>query len=574
MKIKKLFELGKKTFELSDKPNRFYLAIVALLIFFAYLPTLQYEYVSHDQWRAFKYTMLGDESPLVKTRLCFNDRLPFDIRSGRFLGSVGECAEHSFVRKVSDFSKTRPIVLIIVILTAFCVGAALSPSMGGIVNATAIGALFVLSPGYASMFYNGMETVMTLIALILATLSYIYIRGAISEKIIKKKLILSALFFLTSCLIYPAWAFVVFIFALIDFLFCWEIEHGSRFRHLLIRFFFFAAIAAIYYLIVKLAIGFLQIDASGDVYEFSANFSAVYLCKKFFSAVLFYTDQPFLNAIYRPLFLMNFVVGLSGIVIYTVYFFKRRTGRFTSAVIPFLMTVLIFVFLTFVSMAPWLLSPMGSGPPNRVLVTLSLLMCALTGWIIHRVCAGLFPAKKYLSAILLIFIVLLPASAIQNKRTAIEVGIAGTEIEAMRLVVHKWLDENSFAKKRYIVVVKPERLMPFYYDRVLYDGNDNNIFNRVHYGGTLRSYSNRNNYFQMFTALLREKCDRVHPITLMNIHNLSFEPQKAEEMLDESPSNMVFTVIKQGEHIKTKHEVLEINFSLITNLPEPLIVER
>jgi hypothetical protein len=78
----------------------------------------------------------------------------------------------------------------------------------------------------------------------------------------------------------------------------------------------------------------------------------------------------------------------------------------------------------------------------------------------------------------------------------------------------------------------------------------------------------------MFTALLREKSDRLHPITSMNIHNLSFEPQQAEALLDASPSNMVFTVVNQGEPVKTKHEILEINFSLITSLPEPLTVER
>jgi len=564
----------KNIFELSGESNRFYLAIIALLIFFAYLPTLQYEYVSHDQWRAFKYTMLGDESPAVKARLCFHERLPFDISSGRFLGSIGECMEHSLVTKISDFSKMRPVVLMIVILTAFCVGAALSPSMGGMINGTAIGALFVLSPGYASMFYNGLETVMTLIALILATLSCIQIRGAFGEKIQTKKLCLSAVLFLASCLIYPAWAFAVFIFILIDFLFCGETGCNTALKHLLLRFFFFAAIAAIYYLIVKLTLGFFHIGATGGVYEFSANFNAAYLWGKFLSAVLFYMHQPFLNAISRPLFLLNFAVLFCGIILYTVYFFKSSAGRRMGAAISFFITVLMFIFLTFVSMAPWLLSPMGGGPPNRILITLSLLMCVLTGWMIHRVCSRLFPAKKYLPVILLIFIILLPLSAVQNKRTTIEVGIMGTETEFMRLAVHKWIDHNAFAKQRYIAVVKPERYRPSEYDGILNDGNDNNFFNRVHYGGTLRSYSNRNNYFQMFTALIREKCDRVHPITSMNIHNLSFEPQKAEAMLDASPSNIVFTVIEQGEPVKTKHDILEINFSLITSLPEPLTVKR
>jgi hypothetical protein len=81
----------------------------------------------------------------------------------------------------------------------------------------------------------------------------------------------------------------------------------------------------------------------------------------------------------------------------------------------------------------------------------------------------------------------------------------------------------------------------------------------------------------MFTALIREECDRQHPFTLMTIYDLSQTQQtqeEAEEILDASPLNIVFTVVNQGDRIETKHDVLEINFSLITNLPEPLIVEH
>ena len=75
----------------------------------------------------------------------------------------------------------------------------------------------------------------------------------------------------------------------------------------------------------------------------------------------------------------------------------------------------------------------------------------------------------------------------------------------------------------------------------------------------------------MFTALIREECDPYHPLGLMRFYNLSFAQEKAERTLDDSPFNIVFTVINQDEKIKTKHDVLEINYSLITNVPEPLI---
>ena len=60
----------------------------------------------------------------------------------------------------------------------------------------------------------------------------------------------------------------------------------------------------------------------------------------------------------------------------------------------------------------------------------------------------------------------------------------------------------------------------------------------------------------------------------MKTYDLESVQEGAEEILDANPRNIVFTVINQGDRIKTKHEILEINFSLITNLPEPLIVDQ
>jgi hypothetical protein len=258
---------------------------------------------------------------------------------------------------------------------------------------------------------------------------------------------------------------------------------------------------------------------------------------------------------------------------------------------------------------------------NRFFIPFSLLMCALIGWTIFRTSLRLFPTQKYISTMLTVFVILLPAAAIQNKRTAIEVGISGTEIEVMRLIVHKWIEECSFSQKRYVVVVKPKRPRPYYYDQVLNNvigggtqrfskntyshhkddpvyyytkGLDDlnkwknertrspldtiqhlySLLNAVAFLDSLEFTGHSNYYFQMFTALIREDCDRRHPFSSMNVHNLTFEKEKAEEILDDSPLNIVFTVVEQGEQIKTKHDVLEINFSLITNLPETLIVKH
>lgn len=606
MKIKDILKRGIKTFEFSNDSNKFYLVIVALLIFFAYLPTLQYDYAPSDQWRAFRYSLL-DISPIKKAFLCLDGSLNFDLRSGRPFCRIGECIEHAWVGKIRDFSKTRPIILIAVIFTAFCVGMVLSPSVGGIANGTAIGALFVLSPGYAYMYHIGLSAIMILLALILATLSYLLIRQVINGKFNKNKLLLSSVFFLIACMSYPVWALVVYVFSLIDFLFCEEPELNTRFKHLLIKYFFFSIIMIIYFLIIKFIIIFLP-DYNMGGYEFSANFNPVYLGKRFCLAFLFYIAQPPLNTLFDSLRILNIIFLLSVIIIYSVSFFKKNHCKLKT-IYSFVLIVFICVVSIFTSIAPWLVSNM-SNLGNRYFISFSLFICTLICWIIFRVSTKLFPTKKYLSSVLIIFIVLLPASAIQNKRTSIEVGISGTEIETMRLFVHKWIDEDSFITKRYIVVVKPKRPRPLFYDRVLNNVKHgglseipedplyyykilsdviewrnnrswmsllslNKIMSLAGYGDSLEFPGDSSYYSQMFTALIREKCSYDHPLfNLMKIYNISFSQERAEEILDGSPFNIVFTVVNQGEHIKTKHEILEINFSLITNSPEPLVLDQ
>lgn len=616
MKFKNIFISGESAFDLSDKSNRFYFVIIALLIFFAYLPTLQYDYVYADQWRTFKHSLF-DEPALTKLSKSFYSKIYFDLGSGRPFGSIGEIIEHTCVSKISDFSKLRPIVLVIAMFSAFCVGLALSPSCGGIVNGTAIGALFVLSPGYANVYYNGFESVMKIIALILATLSYIFFSRAISEKFQKKKLLISSILFLTACLIYPPWAYIVFILSLIDFLFCAQCERNTKIKNLFIKTLFFLAVSVLYYIVIKIIIMLLRAEAADiGVYAFSANLDILYLIKRFFTVIVYYLSQPPLNTLYASIRIMNIVFLLLVVVFYTTYFIYNHEKKFINAVILLLITYSICLFLIFISLAPWLVSSMPI-PPNRVSVPLSLFMCTLTGYVLFRVSARLFPARKHLSTILIIFIILLPASAIQNKRTAIEVGISGTQIEVMRMAVHKWINEYSFTKKRLIVVVMPKKQRPSFYERVLnnvypYEYSKDNFIsqilpeifvknpdplmgftllsdfikeirdkNRIRegligdmniagYGDSLEFGFNKLYYVKMFNALIREDCDSHHPLSLMTIYYLL--PEQAEAVLDAGKFNIVFTVINQGEQVKTKHEILEINLSLITNLPEPLIV--
>lgn len=536
--------------------------LVFLLIIYAYLPTLQYDFVTGDQWRVFQYSML-DASSSTKAVGCYHRRLYFDIRTGRPLCSIGECLEHALVGEISDFSTTRPIVLCLVIITAFGLGLVFSPVFGGYKNGLIIGALAVFSPGYAFMYYRGMSCIMHLSSLVFAVFSYLFLRQAVKNNFNKYKLLLlSSLFFLVACMIYPAWAFAVFIFLLIDFFWGNESDRHIRLKHVVTGIIFYAGLSIIYYIVIKVLISFTPYIATVDTnkaYAFVANFNPLYLVTRFTRAAAFFLSQPPVNAL-SGASINGLLIVFS--VLYAVRFFLINKYRFFDS----FMAVLITAGSLLIAIAPWLLSSMNV-TGNRYFLPFSLLMCVLTGWVVFLTASKFFPNRKYIPTIMLFGVLLIPASVIQNKRAFFEVDISQKEIETMRSVLHRWIDKDLFETQRYIVVVRPDRLMPAAYEKIL---------GGVNYGDCFGLPYDSLHYFYMFIALLREKCDRQHPLGReMKIY---YSPlpcdQATEQLLDQNPQNIVFTVVNQGAQITTKHKIVEINFSLITSSPEPLIVNR
>lgn len=589
--------------KIPDKLGIFYFVIVASLVVFAYLPTLQYDYVFNDQWRTFQYSLL-DEPSAIKALKCYNSRIGFDIKTGRPLVSIGECLEHAFVAKISDFSKTRPIVLFVVVCTVFCLGMVLSPSLGGLKNGTAIGALFVFSPGYAFIYHIGLSTIMILIALILAAISYVIFRQAIDGNRDKFKISVSAVLFLIACLIYPAWAFVVFVFSLIDYLFSTQLGGKKRLKCLLVKIVFFSIVVVIYYLIIEILSFFVDPGVqTGSDYKFSANFSPTYLYKRFVTALFYYSALPPLNTLYLSLFPLKFVFLFLVVTVHSIFIFKNTNHKFITSVFSVLFTITISISVLFLSISPWLFSNM----PNlsqRYFIPFFLFFYTLFVWVIIWISNKLFLSNKYISLLLILF-VLFFASVIQNKRTDIEVGTSRIEIKTMRSFVDKYIDENLFYKKRYILVIMPKYPWPAFYDHILdfehhldyvrYGGilttpedplffykflfkcikNDqNNIFARlfhvlrlVGYGDCFSFSGERRHYIQMFSALIREKCNHNHPLVkYMNIYSSIKSSQKgADKILDYCSSNIVFAVMKQGETLETKHKdkIITVDFSSI-----------
>ena len=535
--------------------------LIVLIILAGYLPSLQYEFAPGDQWRAFQYSLL-DEPALEKAIKCYYARIYFDIRTGRPLCSIGECLEHALVGKIADFSTFRPLPLIAVILTAFCLGLTLSPALGGFENGTAAGALFVFSPGYAFIYFRGLSTIMLLVAVIFAALSYLLLRRALNNQKKIKAILFSAFFFLLGCMIYPAWAFVVFIFALVDFLFCLDLDACRRFMRLSKTVAFYMTFSMAYYLIIKVMIYFTPYTGTSSSYAFSAHFSPTYLLGRYLTALRFYLAQPPLNSLVGTIHINLFLILLFALMYAYMHSGTDRKIR------TFLSTMIVSLVLLFMSIIPWLMSSMAN-TGNRYFVTFSLFMCAIVCWMVIRLGNALFPKRWYIPAVLLIVIVLLPSSAVQNKRSLLEAATSNIEIQTMRGIIHQWIDSGDFRSKRYIVVVQPGKLRPAFAVRFMndekYEQADSHLF-----------CGNPEYYFQMFTALIREKCDCTHPlIGDMNIYNTTLlDPEMVETILDSDPRGIVFKVIKQGVPLRTRHDVLVINFSMITGRPEALIIKQ
>ena len=543
---------------LLNKFNLLYPIAIILLLLFAYLPTLQFDFAPGDQWRAFQYSLL-DEPFLLKAVKCYHERILFDIRTGRPLCSIGECLEHALVGEICDFSKLRPVALLVTMFTVFCVGGALSFSLGSYNNGSAVGALFLFSPGYAFMLYRGLATVMISVALVIASFSYVLTRRAFTRNYSKVRLCAAAFLFLLACMIYPAWAFVVYIYALIDFLFDFSSAWRVEFRRLITRTIFFIIISLLYYGIIKSIISFIPYADTGTDYEFSANFHPAYLLNRFLKAIDFFIQQPPLNTLSG-----SYLIAI--ILILWFCYWAWRSDSYSYKVIHIITSIFLSILIIFISITPWLASNM-SYTGNRYFIAFSLFVCATVGWTISDITCKLFPTKKYFAPMVLLFFVLMPASAIQNKRSFYEVRTSNIEIKFMRSALDNWIDKRSYTHKRLIVVVKPKYPRPFFYDIILRAKNCGDSFS---FSGD-PSY-----YFQMFSAILREKCSPAHPlIQKMTIYDGTLQPnKKTERLLDENPNYIVFTVKNQGEPIVSKHEILDINFSFLTIFPEPLLVIR
>ena len=225
-----------------------------ILLIIAYLPSLQFDYVTQDQWRAFRYSTPANISKF-RVQSCITGIWRSYTQSGRPLVWPTECVEHKIVSKISDFSRVRPYLLIIVLLTAVYLGYVLAPIVGNLAMGVVTASIFLLTPGYAFMYLQGLTAAMVLLSILFAAASFHclsrWINTVGAQNYQMKLLVAPILLFLTSCYIYPAWSFIVIILAWTTFGFDNQSTWPAKIKSLVLTLIFYMVAAIIYYLSVK-----------------------------------------------------------------------------------------------------------------------------------------------------------------------------------------------------------------------------------------------------------------------------------------------------------------------------------
>lgn len=542
-----------KTWREEDAISRCVIMASLLLVFFAYLPTLRYDYATQDQWRAFRYSVAGGSS-LERAGACVRTIPGFYVLSGRPFVWITECVEHAAVFRISDFIYLRPFVLAIVLATVTHLGFVLSPFVGGLAIGVAAAAALVVAPGYSFMYLQGMPAAMVLISVILAAASFNQYSRRNEAGRGRFKAILSSFFlFLSACLIYPAYAFVVLPLVFIEFGFSLKEKFSKRFFNLLSALGFYFGASVFYYAMVKAAVFLVQIRKGRlpnlGGYEVTIQLTPALILERARETAAYFYAMPPLN-FSAPYGLPLLILAAFSIVLgYKTS--KNRHGGPASAPAFSLLFFLIGAVILLASISPWLFSKMESHSTRHVLPWYLFFCAAAAGLLSLFLKDCLKGSSRWASAVVLLGLVL-PAALVQNRLSMLEVAVTNAEIETMRTRISGWIDGKGWIDKRYLLVVRPMYLRPAGMENKL--NNDDNA--------VMAAARNPVSIPWMVNALLRERPGRPE----FHLVDCAFDQSCANGFLQDT-KNVVLGYTDGAEAINSAVEPYMINLSALTSRP-------
>lgn len=542
------------------------IATIVLLLLFAYLPTLQHDYVPSNQWRAFRYSVEG-ESPLQRGKWCGLAVWQFYVQTGRPFVWFGECIEHAAVSHISDFRYLRPIVLGVVLLSVVYLGSLLAPFIGGFPMGVAAAAAFVVSPGYSFMYLQGMPAVMVLISIILSALSFLlYSKGSNHQGRPGLKVILtSGMLFIAACLIYPAYAFIVVALILIELGFGSAPNFMARARLAGNKLLFYLGASLVYYALVHASVFFLGYKGvlqDLGAYEVTIQKSPLVLYEKLSEVAQYFWHMPLFN-FETPPGVTVFV--LAAFVVAAANNTESRSSKeilvlSTNAVLMCVVSAILLIG----SVSPWLLSKMDV-LETRHLVPWYLFFSGATVGLIRLLLACFPRVNKWASVVtLLLFVV--PLSLFQYRLSSLEVMVSDVEIDAIRSHLSTWVHNKGWREKNYLLVVLPSKARPTFAEHIINEtryGNDNAMLT------TSRDPDDPVSVPWMLNAVFRELSER----PTIRVVNCAFDQQCANIAV-QNEGTVVLGYTKGLTEIRSLVEPFVINLSLLTSQPTMPIISR
>lgn len=513
-----------------DAFTKYLIISVLSLVVFAYLPTLQFDYVTQDQWRAFRYSS-SEQSSFERLTKCTSTLPSFYILTGRPFVWPTECLEHAFVDKISDFKYLRPLSLAVVVFTVIYLSSIINKFTGGVVTALVVSAVFITAPAYSFMYLQGLPALMVLISIVLAAASYKhYTESLTSDSGRYKHSIYSSLLFLTACMIYPAFAFIVLPLALMKFASSDADSVAQKLKELSLTLAFYGLMSGIYYLFVKIYV--ILTPAINDLpnlglYEVSAQLSPSVIFERISRVVNYFFMMPPMNfptfhgVSFAVLVAFSVVLGLTSLR-------SNHENRYLTA--SFLVGVAFFVSCVVLlsSTAPWLFSKMDE-LSTRHLLAFYLFISFAAVFALKAALQSVFKLSDYKVSLAIVMLVLVPISVIQNGNSFLEIASTRAEIEMLRSKINQWAKNGGLSGNRFILIVRPTSTRPTSINNLLNDdgyGNDNAV---------LASSQNPVSIPWMVNAIFREEFrDRK-----INVVDCGFDTESCVSSAIENPKNIV-----------------------------------
>lgn len=422
--------------------------------------------------------------------------------------------------------------------------------------------LFVFSPGYAFMYFQGLTGAAVLLGIILSAISFSQFNRCLDEEKGVGKSLMPAFVFILACLIYPSGALAVIAMALVRFGFDSQRELPQRLMDLFKTLVFYFCVSFVYYVFVKLLIFFGLREAYNQNIggrEFLAQTNPAILIERAMQVMAELYNISVFN-FNTPAGLSFVFIGVFSLLIGGELLSKAR--KMPLALMGCLGVFFLSTFVLIISILPWIVSH-ADGLYSRYLMPWHVFFCACGVGFIWRA-ANNFPRVAKFLPFLCVVLLLGPVALMQRHNSSLEIQVFKEEVGMLRSYLKEWVETKGYENHKYVLIVRPKKERPASIESQAAQS-------RLEENAVLASSKNPISIPWMVTAVLRELND--HPVgKSLGMMNCSFSQECVQQYLENS-DYVVLGISNGQEPLKTEQKPFIINLSLLTSEKITPIIE-